>query len=171
MLTQARLKEVLSYDPETGVFVWLKRLSAKIPAIGCVAGSLGLGYRRICIDGKRYLAHRLAWFYVTGEWPKHEVDHINDQRDDNRFANLQDIRAAENQQKVKRNPCRNKTTGFVGVRHHVNGKFRATIRANRKCFNVGVFDTAEAASEAYWEAKRNLHHKALSAIRAPLVEA
>src|ERR1700719_1662744 len=83
-----RLRELLSYDPETGVFRWLVRKRQNVKA-GDVAGSFdGCGYCKISIDRRAYKAHRLAWLYMTGEWPPAEIDHINMNRADNRFANL-----------------------------------------------------------------------------------
>ncbi|EFE1615700.1 hypothetical protein CKI87_000297 [Escherichia coli] len=64
--------EVLDYNKETGIFTWKKKLSAR-GAVGKVAGTISYGYNAINIDGVRYFAHRLAWLYVYGEWPKQEI--------------------------------------------------------------------------------------------------
>ena len=82
-LTQERLKELLHYDPETGYFTW-KISPNNAVKVGSVAGTSMNNYIRIIIDHKAYLAHRLAFLYMEGYFPEHEVDHINRIRDDNR---------------------------------------------------------------------------------------
>jgi hypothetical protein len=81
------LRELLSYDPKTGMFTWRIR-SARRVHIGDVAGGVnGRGYLTIRVDGRQYLAHRLAFLHMTGSWPKKEhIDHINMDRADNRWA-------------------------------------------------------------------------------------
>jgi hypothetical protein len=101
MLTHERLREVLIYERATGLFRWRTKISKKT-IIGEIAGCLtreGSGYQRvrIRIDGTLYKAHRLAWFYETGQWPEHEIDHINGDATDNRFQNLRDVTHRENQ--------------------------------------------------------------------------
>src|SRR5690348_8900862 len=102
-LSQAHLKELLRYDPETGKFFWLVRARRR-SRIGDEAGSdHGQGYIEIGIEGRRYLAHRLAWFYMTGEWPPEMVDHKDLCRSNNRWANL---RLATHGQNVQNTPAR-----------------------------------------------------------------
>ena len=87
-LTAARLRELLQYDPETGVFTRLVKTSNGIK-VGDVAGTADArGYILIRVDGWLHLAHRLAWLHMTCEWPKGMIDHINGVRDDNRWSNL-----------------------------------------------------------------------------------
>ena len=77
LLTQERLKELLSYDPATGIFAWKTRRN-QLSDIGQRAGTIHVcGYRVIRIDESGYQAGRLAWFYMTGQWPKSEIDHKN----------------------------------------------------------------------------------------------
>src|SRR5215813_12141516 len=84
MLTHERLKELLSYDPKTGLFIWNSR--------GAVAGTTDQeGYIQIHLDGKKYRAHRLAYLYMTGEMPTQILDHINRVRSDNRWGNLRPV--------------------------------------------------------------------------------
>ena len=85
-ITEARLKERLHYDPDTGIFTWLK-MSRQPKRLGSVAGGRCDGYIQIYLDGLIYRAHRLAWLYMTGEWPVGYLDHKNGVRDDNRWCN------------------------------------------------------------------------------------
>jgi len=113
-LTAERLREVLRYEPETGVFVWRVRAARRIH-VGAVAGNISpsSGYRFIGVDCRLYGAHRLAWLYMTGEWPKHQVDHVNMDCADNRWANLRDATCSQN----TANSCVriNNKSGFKGV--------------------------------------------------------
>lgn len=94
-LSQARLKELYVYDPQTGVFTFA--VSRAFVLRGAEAGTTDrYGYRRLSVDGKVYLAHRLAWLYQTGAWPSGAIDHINQVRDDNRWENLREASPAEN---------------------------------------------------------------------------
>lgn len=92
MITQARLKELLSYDPATGVFIWKVTRNGKMK-VGLPAGSIDRedGYVEICLDRRDYKAHRLAWLYVTGAWPVYGIDHIDRDKTNNRFINLRDV--------------------------------------------------------------------------------
>jgi hypothetical protein len=90
--TQARLREVFDYDPESGVLTWRLTLSNRA-LVGAPVGYLtprGDGYPRLRLDGQMFLSHRVIWCWMTGEWPKLVVDHINGVRSDNRWANLRE---------------------------------------------------------------------------------
>jgi len=156
MLTQERLKELLHYDPDTGIFINLtQRGHAKI---GAVAGSkYSNGYIHIQINRKRYLAHRLAWLYAYEEFPAKSLDHINEVKDDNRIINLRVATHQENLHNVS-SPQTNNTSGFLGVGwHKQRKKWYAEIRLNGRKKHLGLFNTAEEASEVYLAAKRELH--------------
>lgn len=156
MITQPRLKELLSYDPDTGVFTWaVNRFRARV---GMVAGSLhGEGYRKIKLDGIDYLEHRLAWLYVTGAFPQEDTDHINGNRADNRIVNLRDVSRTTNMHN-ERAPRTNGTSGFLGVSWvSSRKKWRAKITVGSKRKTIGEFSSPEAAHEAYLNAKRVLH--------------
>jgi hypothetical protein len=108
MITAERLRELLSYDPETGVFRWLVR---RLP--GNIRKQSISGYRGIHIDGRRYKCSRLVWLYQTGEWPTHEIDHVNGDRVDNRFCNLREATLTENRWNSRKRV--NNTSGYKGV--------------------------------------------------------
>lgn len=91
MLTQKRLKEVLKYDPEAGIFTRRITISSRA-LVNSVAGyTNGNGYQRIRLDGGDYMLHRLAWLYIHGYFPEADIDHINRKRDDNRIINLREV--------------------------------------------------------------------------------
>lgn len=147
-LTHELLLALLHYDPETGVFI--RRVSTAPRAMaGSVAGDPdSKGYLRLRIDGKRYLAHRVAWFYMTGVWPPDEVDHKNLNRQENWWDNL---RLADTQtNKWNRGAYANNQSGLKGAHYRrTNGNWAARIRVNGKNIQIGVFSTPEAAHAAY----------------------
>lgn len=149
MLTQARLKEVLTYDPDTGVFT-RRGISAKLGSlrsVGSVTGSVSksTGYVRITVDYKGYLAHRLAWLYMTGEWPV-IIDHINGVKSDNRWCNLRECTTAQN---ACNQPAKiTNQSWFKGV-CKVGERWKASIKVNGKSEHIGTFSSPELAAEAY----------------------
>lgn len=150
-----KLKQYLTYSPETGLFYWIAASSDKTK-IGDVAGCLRPdGYVKIKVFGKAYLAHRLAWFFVHGVWPEEEIDHINRVRNDNRIENLRSILKRQQQQNMKLTT--KNTSGFVGVSRVKSGRWRAHITIMGKFISLGVFNTPEEASEAYVVAKTKNH--------------
>ena len=155
MLTYERLREVLHYDPETGVFTWLVRTSTRIKVGDVAAAADGRGYIVIGVDGVLYKSHRLAFLWMTGEWPPQFVDHINGVRDDNRWSNLRPATRSENNQNVRRARAGNRT-GLLGVCRY-RKRFKAQIRVDGRNLCLGTFDTPEQAHEAYLAAKRRLH--------------
>jgi hypothetical protein len=155
-LTAARLREMLSYDAETGVFRWIAKASRNT-VLGEVAGCFTPGERiRIRVDGASYKAHRLAWLHVMGAWPTGVIDHINGDFRDNRFANLRDVSEAVNHQNMRK-PHADNSTGFLGVSRCSDGKYSAQICVGRKNRKIAKFDKPEAAHAAYLAAKRELH--------------
>jgi len=151
-ITQDRLKALVSYDPKTGIFRWnmARRRCRPGDVTGC---RMKQGYIAIRLDDVLYTAHRLAWLYVTGEWPKEQLDHINGDRSDNRIANLREATNAQNAQNRKR---RDNKTGFTGVNKE-NNRWKAEIKVNYKKIRLGLFDTPEEAHAAYLKAKHGLH--------------
>lgn len=153
--TLARVRELLRYEPETGEFWWIG--SGRGHALRKPAGSFNSkGYRVICIDGCMVSAHRLAWLLVHGVWPSSMLDHVNGQRADNRISNLRESDYFANQQNQRR-AHRDSKTGLIGARPAHDGRFRAEIRVAGKKYDLGRYETAEAAHAAYVEAKRQLH--------------
>lgn len=153
-ITAAQVREVLTYDPDTGLFRWRKVHAKSRVAVGAVAGARGR-YTRITISRKLYAAHRLAWLYVTGVWPKEEIDHRNGDKHDNRWLNLREATRQINAQNIRRTSNKN---GFMGVHWTArNKKFRASIRLGDKSHFLGLFDRPEDAHAAYVAAKRRLH--------------
>ena len=147
MITQERLKQVLHYDLQTGVFTWKVAPPRKPFLLGNAAGFDVNGYIGICVDRKKYPAHHLAWLYMTGTWPADEIDHRDRVKSNNRWGNL---REATHPQNTRNAPLtvRNRS-GKVGVCWDpVNSKWRAHITVNGKLLCQGRFDDKEAAISA-----------------------
>lgn len=157
-VTQNRLKELLDYSPETGLFKWKIAHSRRVH-VGDVAGSLSpKGYVLIGVDGCVYRAHRLAWLYVYGEFPKLYIDHINRIKTDNRIENLRDVSISVNNENKNSSSIYKKSCNVLGVSREKNHKrWRAVITINKKQFHIGYFDTIEEAEAAYVAEKRKLH--------------
>lgn len=152
-ITADRLREVLSYDPNTGIFHWLKTLSVRAMA-GAVAGSLKpSGYICINIDGSRHRAHRLAWIYMTGTAPTKMVDHRDNIRHHNWWSNL---READNQQNGANSRRKHfGTSGYKGVGwSKQRQKWAAKITVSRRQIHVGFYETKEEAAAAYARAAK-----------------
>lgn len=156
-LNAERVRELLSYDPETGVLTWRVTRGRMAPA-GSIAGTNGIhGYRQLIICGERHKSHRVAWLITHGEWPAGDIDHINGIRDDNRLCNLRVVTRAQNMQN-QRFPRRGTTSGLLGVSFHKRiRKWAAHIRVGAKTLHIGYFDEPEQAHQAYLEKKREVH--------------
>lgn len=156
-LTAARLRELLHYDPETGIFTWL--VHRQRHRAGNVAGSPhSAGYVEIGVDGESYLAHRLAWLYVHGAWPAGDVDHRNGVRRDNRIVNLRDVSKVVNLQN-RQGAASNNRARLLGVSRSAAKRpsWFARILVDGRQKHLGSFGTPEAAHAAYLAAKRQLH--------------
>lgn len=151
--TAERIRELLDYNPLTGVFLWKHRRNGPLKWntkwVGKVAGSpRGNGYQAIGIDGVKHNAQTLAWVYVTGEWPDRFVDHKNLDKLDYRFENLRLASFGENSANAGiRNDNK---SGFRGV-HFVKSRnvWHARLNKDRKGYHLGAFNSAEEASRAY----------------------
>lgn len=168
LLTIERLRAVLDYDPETGEFVWRTRPREMFGTdnahrtwntryAGTRAGVSTHGYRKIAIDDAKHYAHRLAWLWMYGQWPKELIDHINGVRDDNRIANLREAGKALNALNTRGVPVG--ATGMRGVTRHRSG-YMAQINHEGRHFYLGLYKTAEAAGRAYEDAALRLRQQA-----------
>ena len=136
MITQKELKELLYYDPISGVFTWLKPKQGRKKS-GSVGGG-SAGYIEIHINGRKYQAHRLAWLYIYGVWPEHQIDHINHIVSDNAIGNLREATHQENGRNQSLN-SRN-TSGVCGVSwDNVYEKWLSQIGVNGRAINLGRF--------------------------------
>lgn len=158
-LTAARLRDLLDYDPETGVFVWkVRRGGTAVP--GSVAGRLDkYGHRVITVHHQQHLAHRLAWLFVHGEWPAMDLDHRNGAPDDNRLDNLREASRTVNCQNVRRSSRtqRGELMGVTEIEGTDGIRFAAQISVPGRNIYLGMWDTAKEAHAAYVTAKRLLH--------------
>jgi len=152
-----RLHKALAYDPNTGVLIWLQG-----PYRAHIAGNVdNHGRRRLFFEGVRYLASRLIFRYMTCQWPKNEIDHINRIRDDDRWENLREVTHRQN----TLNRDRKNKTGYRGVYPTSNGKYQAMIRENGRTRPLGTFVTPEEAHQAYVEAGKALHGRFFEELR------
>lgn len=169
-LTAERLREVLRYDPDTGKFTWIKATGKKSKpgkAAGYKSGDDSYCRILLGIDGKRYRAHRLAWLYMNGQWPRLDVDHINGDATDNRWANLREATKTQNMANSRR--YKNNASGIKGVHfHRQSGKWRAVVRIHNRNQHVGLFTDKFEAGRAYFAAAQRLFGEfATSGERAP----
>ena len=152
-ITAERLRELVHYDPATGIFTRLTDRGGY--KAGGVMGTLShRGYKKICVDKVHYYCHRLAWLYIHNEMPM-VVDHISGDTRDNRIANLRNVDQATNLRSIVR-PNKVNTSGYRGVSRKRN-KWTAALSLNNKRIGLGVFETREAAHAAYVEGKRRYH--------------
>jgi len=155
-ITHAELTCLLYYDRETGNFYW--RVNRYGVSKGDLAGSVDSRnkYRRIKINERLYLAHRLAWFYVSGQWPINEIDHIDRNRSNNRICNLREATHAENM--MNKPAYKNSKTGIKGVYwHKQHKKYAATIQTRGVTKHIGLYVSIESAALARKQASQKIH--------------
>lgn len=155
----ALLRMLLSYNPTTGLLVW--QAARRGIKCGDLAGG-GInsnGYLRVCVGGRLYYAHRVAWALANGQWPSGVIDHINGVKTDNRLINLRDVSRGHNQHNQRRpQQTKGRTSAFLGVsRIATSGKWRAAIKVCGRTQFIGNFDVESEAHAAYLNAKRQLH--------------
>jgi HNH endonuclease/AP2 domain len=153
-LTQARLRELLHYDPGTGEFHWrvCKRQGHQAGDIaGCRMRS---EYWAIHIDGRNYRAHQLAWLYMKGEWGRPVIDHRDGNPFNNRWRNLRLASHANNA--ANRPRLRSNSSGFTGVSFDRRGNWMAQITKQGRRYFIGRYGSAQEAHEAYVTAARLL---------------
>lgn len=158
-LTLEDLRQTLEYDPSTGIFVWKWRddvgLQWNRKNAGKVAGHISVkGHIHLMVRRNRYYAHRLAWLYVTGEYPSDDIDHINGDKSDNRIVNLRPATRTENN--YNRKTQKNNKTGVKGVYPHKD-RYRSQLVIDGKAVHLGVFQTIEEARKVYMEAAKKYH--------------
>lgn len=149
-LTAERFRELFEYFPETGMFRRRRLIGEYDRKAGRLTAGHAYGrYLGIGVDYRRHYCHRLAWLWIHGEWPEHEIDHINGDPLDNRLSNLRLATGSENGQNRRRS--RRNTSGIKGVHFFKpSGKWRAAINDRyRRRKHLGLFDTKEQAAEAY----------------------
>jgi hypothetical protein len=154
-LTADRLRALLVYDADTGLFKNRVTRNNRAKAGDSPGYTTWNGYLSIALDGRGYQAHRLAWLYVHGTWPTQFIDHINGNRQDNRIANLRDVIPQVNRQNM-RAPMPSNSAGLIGVTPVFN-QWKAQIKLNGRQIYLGLFETPEAAHAAYVAAKRKHH--------------
>ena len=150
-MTQEELKKRLAYEKNTGLFKW--RYTKGRCKEGKIAGCLSKGYIIIGLNGKNFQAHRLAWLYEHGEFPKGIIDHINRIKNDNTITNLRDTNFFVNNSNIGIQKSNN--SGVTGVSFQKNRKtWQAQIRINGVRKHLGNFKSKEAAIDARQSAER-----------------
>ena len=150
-LTQEYLKSILHYNPETGIWTWISA-RPKI-RIGDIAGGIVHGYLSIKINGKKYFAHRLAWLYMTGEWPTEEIDHMDLNRKNCKWNNLRE--ASRTQNFANQRKYSNNKSGIKGVCWDKSAnKWLAQIQINKQKIMLGFYENVKDAAEVYAKAAK-----------------
>ncbi len=150
--------DLLEYQPLTGQFRWKKCPQNRWSGNEFAGSKTKDGYQIICIKGKKYLSHRLAWFWVYGSWPEGQIDHINHDRLDNRIENLRVVTLQENRKNQRLSKAN--TSGQIGVHWATRDKrWRAAIQVKGKMMGLGDYKTFKEAVEARKaaEVKYNFH--------------
>lgn len=146
MIKHSDLLKYLHYNPNTGHLTWINKI-AKNTILNTRAGCLEkTGYRSIKLFGKKYLEHRLIWFYVHGEFPKQQLDHINQIRDDNRIINLREVSISENARNRSQQNSRLKERGIWYCKRRK--RYIAEIRLmGKKIYQKSFTDIDEAIKQ------------------------
>ena len=158
-ITADFVRSRIKYDPYTGKFTWLILRGRDVSALNIDAGCDGRkhGYARITFGQKGFLAHRLAWLYVTGQWPSKDIDHIDGNRSNNKWLNLREASQQQNSQNLRKARSNSKSQLLGAHYSKCNKNWAAQIRFNGKIHHIGSFSTPEDAHAAYIEKKRQVH--------------
>jgi hypothetical protein len=149
------LHKLFLYDPDSGKCIRRVGRGNRAPIGEEISRKTKNGYLIVQVDRKNYLVHRLAWFLMTGEWPK-EIDHINGVKTDNSWKNLREATRSMNMQNY-RQAKRNNRSGFLGVRETDDMTFQARIHRDGVTLCLGTYSTAQEAYDTYVSAKRKIH--------------
>lgn len=151
------LRELLNYDPATGVLCWRIARSNRVqPGVPITKTSPSTGYIRVTVDKKVLAAHRVAWVLTTGKWPEGVIDHINGVKTDNRITNLRDVTRADNMLN-RLGVQSNKKSGDLGVfLDKRRGTWYAQIQRHGKTTNLGTFKSQQEASAAVSKARKDI---------------
>jgi len=147
MLSQSQLQELFEYDPETGIFINIK---TGLPILTMNSGRI-----RIFINGDKYYAAQLAWLYMTGQWPKDQIDHVNGDRSDDRWVNLRQATQSQNMQN-RTNWGKYKKGVTFDPRGYAN-PYQARIQIDGVSKDLGKYATEDGAHEAYCKAAQEHH--------------
>lgn len=156
-LTQSELKKILYYNSETGIFTWKINKGSRAKIEDKLTYKTCYGYIAVNLNGYLYQVSRLAWLYMTGSFPKGQIDHINGIRDDNRFKNLRDVNAKENRKNMRIRD--NNTSGHIGVSFRKDTKKWTAYIFDNKKINLGSFNNKFEAicARKSAEVKYNFH--------------
>jgi len=155
MLTKEKVLELCQYDQTTGHLYWIfgNNQTRQKPLVGSVTKH---GYRRAKINGVNTMVHRVVFLIETGRWPEGPLDHINGDKLDNRFCNLREVTASQNN--CNRPKAKNGTSLKKGVSYHDStGKWRARITLQKRIVSLGLYENEEDAHAAYCKAAEQLH--------------
>lgn len=161
LLNAEQVRRLLDLNTETGELRWTAAASQGRLTQRIAGGAHAKGYRQIKIGKAGYLAHRLIWLIVHGEWPKGQIDHIDGNRSNNALTNLREVTAAQNKQNIAVTG-RKSASGLVGAVYVPGGTRRrdaweSRIKVNGINRNLGRFPTPEQAHAAYLSAKAQVH--------------
>jgi hypothetical protein len=151
-------RKFVLYEPETGVFYYTSRRSNATRKDALAGTNTPRGARKVYLAGRQYLAHRVAFLLMTGQWPTHVIDHIDGDPSNNRWANLRDVPQKTNSYNVRSIPAHKKHSTLMGAHWCAQGQlWKSSIKVDGKVIRLGVFDTERQASDAYIAAKRKYH--------------
>lgn len=147
---QGRLRQLFSYEPETGLLYRIGHCNSKHGTAGSISSN---GHMQVYADGKLYQLHNIIWVMMTGNWPSHDLDHRNQNRTDNRWINLREATRSQNAANRKH---AGSASGVKGVHQRASGRYRAVITHNYIKRNLGTFSTIAEAASAYATAAATL---------------